>query len=451
MGNLHTFERYGLFDSRVPRYTSYPPANRFEVDVGRRMQPSWLQELDPRVPVSIYIHIPFCRRLCWFCACRTQGTSTLKPLRDYVMDLCEEIKAAREKLQETVPMARLHLGGGTPTLLPADLLDHLLTTVFQTFPTSSGFEFSVEVDPTEAPDEVLDCLAAWGLRRASIGVQDFAPKVQEAIGRPQSYEETERVAKALRELGIHSLNLDLLYGLPFQTDASLLSTLAHVVDLDPDRIALYGYAHVPRMSKRQAMIDTTHLPDTRKRYDLSERAYDYFVQNGLTPLGIDHFAKVGDSLAEAATLGQLRRNFQGYTDDPCGTLIGFGASAISKYRGGYVQNAVATGAYRERIAQSGLAGHKGYVMSALDTVIADMIERLMCDMAVDLEACMAAHPALSDEVLLRAKALVRTFPDAVTLDHSMLIINRDMRSLTRIIAASLDRSGPTSDRYSLAV
>ena len=214
MTDFETLKRYGLFDAKVPRYTSYPPANRFSSTDGQIYQKTWLSAVPDESAVSVYIHIPFCKRLCWFCACRTQGTKTMRPVEAYVKTLLQEIESVRQRLPRAIKMARLHLGGGTPTILEPKTMRSLLDAVFAAFDTADDFEFSVEVDPTEASPELLRTLAEFGMNRASIGVQDFDPKVQIAIGRQQTLEQTTCVVDQLRSLGVRRLNFDLLYGLP---------------------------------------------------------------------------------------------------------------------------------------------------------------------------------------------------------------------------------------------
>ncbi|MEO1551513.1 MAG: radical SAM protein, partial [Pseudomonadota bacterium] len=325
MNQVNILRRNGVFDSKAPRYTSYPPANRFELGVGARHQRAWMGAVSPAVPVSLYVHIPFCRRLCWFCACRTQGTKTLAPVEKYIDTLVREIAAvAGQHLPPGLRMGRLHLGGGTPTLLSEALMTRLLDALWSGFTRDEEFEFSVEIDPTDAAPEVLDAMMRRNLDRASIGVQDFEPRVQAAIGRVQSFEDTQAVVARLRQGGVRSLNIDLLYGLPYQTEDSLRHTLQHVIALRPDRLALYGYAHVPHISKRQVMIPDAALPGGVERFAMSQMARDHLVAEGFVDIGIDHFARPEDRLAVAARAGTLTRNFQGYTDDTCETLIGLG-------------------------------------------------------------------------------------------------------------------------------
>ena len=451
MDTRQLLERYGLWDAKVPRYTSYPPANRFESEIGQTYQASWLDRVPEGAPVSLYVHIPFCKRLCWFCACRTQGTQTLRPIEDYLNDVLREIDAVAERLPFRTPMARLHLGGGTPTLLSARLMDRLLDAIYKRFPTADDFEFSVEIDPTEAAEPLLNCLADWSMNRASIGVQDFALDVQRAIGREQSFDQTRRVADRLRAAGVKSLNLDLLYGLPYQTEKTLTDTLSQVERLNPDRLALYGYAHVPHMSKRQVMIESDLVPGPRTRLRLFELAKAHLTGAKYLHLGIDHFAKPADSLARAAAQRKMRRNFQGHTDDPCETLIGFGASAISRYRQGYAQNAVATAAYRGRVSATGFAAHKGYLMSSEEHALADLIEELMCYSNVDLDPLLQRHPHQKALIMSRVEAAVTAFPGAVSHEGGTLHIPPFAQPLTRIIAAFIDGELPEPGRHSLAI
>lgn len=443
-----TLEKYGLFNAKVPRYTSYPPANLFVPDAGRRFQLSWLSDVRDNEALSLYVHIPFCRRLCWFCACRTQGTRTLRPVETYVDVVLSEIAAIRRRLPPQVSVSRLHLGGGTPTLLAPATMDKLLNCIYENFERATDHEFSVEIDPTEAQPELLATLAGWGMNRASIGVQDFAPKVQDAIGRRQSYAETESVVTQLRDLGVRSLNLDLLYGLPHQTQDTLAETLDQVIRINPDRLALYGYAHVPKMSKRQVMIDEDALPGPRTRHRMAQMAHGAMVDHGYVPLGIDHFALPDDRLAKAAAAGTLRRNFQGYTDDPCETLIGFGASAISQFRAGFLQNAVATAAYSERIADTGLAAHKGVALSSDDRVVGNMIHELMCYGSIRLSTLGGTVGTRAHDILT---SLQHEFADVVSFDGDLFNIYPEAKSITRLIAASLDGYDRTRMRHSAAI
>ena len=451
MEKIDTLKDYGLFDAKVPRYTSYPPANHFVNSVGQSHQSEWLKAVPDGSDVSIYIHIPFCKRLCWFCACRTQGTKTLRPVDAYVDVLRKEIRLVRQSMPANIKMTRLHLGGGTPTILSPKTMSLLIAEVFDAFAVSDGFEFSVEIDPTEASEDLLAALVDLGMNRASLGVQDFAPKVQNAIGRLQTYEQTRDVVDFLRSRGISAVNFDLLYGLPHQTIDSFQDTLDHVIDLNPDRLAIYGYAHVPWMSKRQVMIKDVDLPDSERRFDLALLASKRLQDQGFHAIGIDHFAMPDDSLSIAQQVGTVRRNFQGYTDDQSQTLIGFGASAISKFSQGYLQNAVATSAYQDRISQTGFAAHKGYLMGATDKLVATVVEDLLCRFALDTTTLAEKFPQDHDAIRDMKVQLIRRFPDIFFLNANGLGMHPWAKPLVRIIASFVDKFVAPQTAHSTAI
>ncbi|MEM9344951.1 MAG: oxygen-independent coproporphyrinogen III oxidase [Pseudomonadota bacterium] len=452
MEQVNIFRQHGLFDAKVPRYTSYPPANRFEADIGAQVQRGWLRQVPADQPLSLYVHIPFCRRLCWFCACRTQGTKTLAPVEAYVETLLHEIETtAGGYLSPGMKMARLHLGGGTPTLLNPDLLHRLMERLHHWFAPTPDFEFSVEIDPTEAPPKVLDALSNWSMTRASVGVQDFAPEVQKAIGREQSFDVTRDVIAHLRAGGVTSLNIDMLYGLPHQTDASMIETLDKVVSLHPDRLALYGYAHVPHMSKRQVMIPGDALPEPEPRFLMSEIARRRLTDFGYVALGIDHFADAHDSLTQAAQAGRMKRNFQGYTDDPCSTILSFGASGISTFPQGYVQNAVATSAYTQRVRETGLAGHKGYELTGDDKLIAAMIQGLMCNGVIDLGKLRQDFPRRQKALNKIVDTVIYTFPGILSLSADKVTLPKRYMASARVVAARMDAALTQDHQHSLAI
>jgi oxygen-independent coproporphyrinogen III oxidase len=285
MDHIANLRRMGLFDARVPRYTSYPPATAFTAGVESDFQRDSLAALDPAVPVSVYIHIPFCERLCWFCACATQGTSTLKPVENYIGVVKAELALLAQQLPAGIRMGQMHWGGGTPTILPPDMIRDLAQAVKAVIPPDDHFSFSVEIDPTLVDDAKIAMLAQMGMTRASIGIQDFAPDVQAAIGRVQSFAATKTCVDSLRAAGITSLNADLVYGLPHQTQAKLADTIAQVRSLDPDRIALFGYAHVPNFSKRQKLIPDAALPKEEDRYALAQQAARALQMQAICPSG----------------------------------------------------------------------------------------------------------------------------------------------------------------------
>ncbi len=443
--------RLGLFDARVPRYTSYPTAARFTDAVGPADSSAWLEEIPPGARISLYLHVPFCRRLCWFCACRTQGTHRLGPVAAYVETLKRELDLVAACLPAGVSIGQLHWGGGTPTLLPADLIASLAARIRQHLPLAPGARFSVEIDPNEIDRARLEALREAGMNRASIGVQDFDPEIQKVIGRTQNHETTAGVVRALRESGIASLNIDILYGLPHQTEERIARSVGQVVALEPDRVALYGYAHVPWMARRQNLIPAEALPPPEARLELFEAARRIFLDAGYVEIGIDHFARPDDELARALAEGRLRRNFQGYTDDDCETLVGIGASAISRLPSGYTQNAPATSEYRRAIESGRLATARGHRFRGDDRVRARMIEALLCDFRLDFARLGRETGIAPDRLKALTEGLGEAFPGMLDIGAEQLAILPHARPLARMIARHLDAYEAPAERHSHAI
>ena len=442
----------GLFDARVPRYTSYPTAPHFSADVGAEDFARWLARLTPGSEISLYVHIPFCRRLCWYCACRTQGVKNDRPVKAYLDLLLQEIEMVRQHAPEGVRLQRLHWGGGTPTILGAADIRRLAGAIRDAFPFADEAEFSVEIDPNEIDAARLDALAEAGMNRASIGIQDFDPVIQEAIGRPQGFALTREAAEALRARGIRSLNADIVYGLPYQTPERMERTVRQLLELDPDRIAMYGYAHVPWMAKRQVMIPEEALPGSEQRLALFELASGMFEEAGFLPIGIDHFARPGDGLAEAFRARTLRRNFQGYTDDQAAALIGLGASSVSRLPEGYAQNAAATAAWQQRVGAGELATSRGHAFSTEDRLRARIIEELMCFFEVDFAGLEAAFGDIPASVIADRDRAIARFSPFVHFDGNVLAIDPEVaRPLARLVAFIFDAYGPGGGGHSRAI
>ncbi|SPJ25036.1 oxygen-independent coproporphyrinogen III oxidase [Palleronia abyssalis] len=450
MTQIDRLRRYGLFDARVPRYTSYPTAPVFAPEISAGFQEACLLTLDPSKPVSVYMHLPFCERLCWFCACHTQGTKSLSPVEGYVDAIAAELSLLADTRPDGTQMGMLHWGGGTPTILPPALIHKVAQAIQAVLPPSPQFEFSVETDPTMIDAAKVEALRACGMTRASIGIQDFAPEVQAAIGRPQSFGVTRRCVDMLRAAGVGSINADLVYGLPFQTAERFRTTVRRVLELAPDRIALFGYAHVPKISKRQRLIPTSALPGDEMRYTLSQEARGIFEQEGYVAVGIDHFAKPGDALARAATQGSLRRNFQGYTTDECETLIGLGASSISRFSQGYVQNASATSAYMKRISECQFAGARGYAFTQDDRLRGHVIERIMCDFRLDFSLLRTAFGEAAEALMPIHTQIARDFDGMVDLTPDRLTLRPEGTPLARLIAQRYDAHDPVGAQFSKA-
>ena len=428
----------------VPRYTSYPTAPQFQAGAGPALMDQMLREQSSDEPVSVYIHIPFCDRLCWFCGCHTRHTLKYAPIKKYLASLHQEIRLLSDRLPCLPRLKSLHLGGGSPSLLKQQDMADLRAALAATFQLEPDTEISIEIDPSDANTELYDGLLALGVTRASIGVQDFHPDVQKAINRPQSFEQTQQVVQRLRKIGINSINVDALYGLPLQSTDRLRDTLAQCVALEADRMALFGYAHIPWFKKHQRLINEADLPDTMMRFEQADMAAHFLQNAGYHAIGIDHFAKPHDALSIAAQNGKLHRNFQGYTTDNCKTLFGLGASSIGRFSGGYVQNQVATGQYQESVANGQLPTAKGVKLSIDDKIRAHLIERLMCDFRICFSTLEQHYSEQIDSKSLqnyRREAIQTAAQDQFGLcrySQDAFIIPPEARTFARIVASSFD-------------
>ena len=430
-------ERYG---GRTPRYTSYPTAIQFTPDISAREYAAWLQSLRRQSgPVSLYLHVPFCDRMCWYCGCNTVVVNRRLPIEDYVTRLLGEIDLVASTMTERLVAGSVHFGGGTPNMLAPAEVGAVLAKLAERFDFAAGAEIAAEIDPRTLTAEWVQAAAAGGMNRASLGVQDFDSSVQKAINREQPFDVVACAAALLREAGVHSLNLDLMYGLPRQTLAGLEQTIDKALALAPDRISLFGYAHVPWMKAHQKLIIEDDLPDSRLRYQMQRRAADLLEERGWRRLGLDHFARPDDSLAAAAGEGRMRRNFQGYTTDEATTLIGFGASSIGRMPQGYVQNHATVPPWREALERGELPVHRGVAMSADDRFRAEIIERLMCDFTLDLaETCARLDRKVED--LAEAFEMLKPMEadGIVEVRGSVVEATRTGRDFIRSICAAFD-------------
>jgi oxygen-independent coproporphyrinogen-3 oxidase len=427
------------FSARVPRYTSYPTAPHFSAAVDAERYRSWLEALDPKTELSLYLHVPFCRKMCWYCGCNMRVVARYDPVATYTQTLIREIELTAAMLPRRMGVRHIHWGGGTPTALsPEDML-RVDEAVRKHFDILRGAEIAVELDPRTFTRKNAEALGLIGCTRASLGVQELDENVQAAINRVQPLSMIQKSLDLLRKNRVTALNFDLMYGLPHQTAAALVNTVEQSVALGPDRIALFGYAHVPWMAKNQRMIPEEALPTPQMRFEQAKEAGDALAALGYERIGLDHFAKPGDSLAIAAREGRLRRNFQGYTDDDAKTLLAFGASSISALPQGYVQNIVETGAYSRAVMAGTLPVAKGVAFSGEDGLRAAIIERLMCDMEVDLAAVAAQFPALAPDFSSELAA-VRTFVDEglAELDGMRVRVKDAARPALRVVCAVFD-------------
>ena len=444
------------YDGRAPRYTSYPTAPHFTPAVGAQTYAGWLGALPPETPLSLYLHVPVCDRLCFYCGCNTSVVRLDSSRRAYAALLEREIALVAAFIGRRARVSHIHWGGGTPTSLPGDRLTAILAQIRQLFDVAADAEVAIELDPTTLPQDRLDALRTMGVTRISLGVQDLEPDVQAAIGRAQSYEQTEACAKAARALGVHSLNLDLIYGLPLQTEESVARTARRALDLGADRVAVFGYAHVPWMKKNQAVIPEASLPGANERFAQQRAIHRVLTEEGgYVPIGLDHYAKPGDSMALAAAAGVLRRGFQGYTTDGAPALIGFGASAIGALPQGYAQNAPTAAAYAKLIESGGLATARGIAPHDEDRLRREVIERLMCELEVDLVEVAQAHGANPTGLLADARGLERFVADGLAAwDGRAIRVSERGRPFVRSVAALFDahlRHDDEKPRHSRAV
>ena len=384
------------FDVPGPRYTSYPTADRF-VDAYGEAQ--YVQALDQRrlgarahvVPLSLYVHIPFCASLCYYCACNKVITGNYGKAVSYLHHLKQEIQLLLPHLGHGQSVSQLHFGGGTPTYFKDPELIDLMTTLKSAFQLQPGGEFSIEVDPRTVDAKRLQTLFDVGFNRLSLGVQDFDPQVQVAVHREQSAEQVKALMHEARWLGFESINLDLIYGLPMQTEKSWARTLATVVDLKPDRVALYGYAHLPARFKPQRHIDASTLPNATQKTAMLAMALAAMQAAGYVYIGMDHFALPQDALSIAKRQGRLHRNFQGYSTQPDCDLVSLGVSSIGSIGANYVQNAKQLDEYEDLLNQGRLPVVRGIALSRDDLTRRSIIMALMCQGQVDFESIESAH------------------------------------------------------------
>lgn len=428
------------YDGRVPRYTSYPTAPHFHPGIGTDIYAQWLTELPPEASLSLYLHVPFCDRLCLYCGCNTTVMRREAPKRAYAASLMREIDRVAALIGRRAVVSQVHWGGGTPTALPADCLTGIMDHLHQRFSLAPDAEIAIEIDPTTLDETCLDALGRMGVNRASVGVQDFDPAVQEAIGRRQSFAETAAAIAGLRRLGIRSINLDLIYGLPHQTEASVTRTARRTLALQAERAAVFGYAHVPWMKKHQALIPDETLPAAAARMAQEAAIRRVLQEEGdYLPVGLDHFACADDAMAKAAREGRLHRGFQGYTTDAAPVLIGLGASAIGCLPQGYVQNAPHAPAYMAAVGEQGLATVRGVELTPDDRLRRAAIEGIMCGSQTDLVA-LAESAGLSAAPLLHDAAPLAGFAadGLVEWDGRVVAMTPRGRCFVRNAAALFD-------------
>ena len=434
-------------DRQAPRYTSYPSAPHFSASIGPDDVTRWLGELSPQARLSLYLHVPYCRQLCWYCGCNTYAARRDEPLRDFVKTLLDELDliAAASPARQLV---ELNWGGGTPNILSPDEFTRIAERLAARFEIAADARHAIELDPRYVDKDKVAAYARAGVNRVSLGVQDLNERVQQAIGRVQPVDSVRESVRILRAAGIKQVNMDLMYGLPHQTTEDLCRSIELATAIRPDRIALFGYAHVPWFKKRQRLIPDASLPGALERLEQAEAAREQLLALGYASVGLDHFALPSDELALAQREGRLRRSFQGYVLEEADALIGAGPSAISTLPNGYAQNAPEPGAWAKAIAEGRLATVRGHELNDDDRARGRLIEQIMCDFEADL-TLLGGVQACADEL----SQLAPMFTDRLLdLDHDRLILAADARPLCRLVAIAFDAYAPRNvARHSRAV
>jgi len=437
-------DRLRLAQAAVPRYTSYPTAPHFGPAVNSKTVESWLSALTPNAKLSAYFHVPFCESMCFYCGCHTKVVRKREPINTYTEYLLKEIELVSEA-SGSHQLTEIHWGGGTPSMLGAENLRRVWEKLRTWFDLRRLAEHAMELDPRGLTPEFARLLAEIGVNRASLGVQDFNADVQKAIGRVQPLEVVQAAFAALRGAGISRINVDLIYGLPLQTIEHIQENVRQTVALSPDRVSVFGYAHVPWMKKHQRLIDEAALPDSGQRLDQADAVHAALVKAGYLAIGMDHYAKPYDTLSSAAEAQELHRNFQGYTTDSADALVGFGASAISTYAQGYAQNDPGLSTYQKRIEAGQLPIIRGHAFSADDKRRGALIEQLMCNFEVDVADGLAEFDASFNRLRqLQDEGLV-------VVDGSRVQMTQEGRPFVRLAAQAFDAYAGSGGRFSKAV
>ncbi len=439
-------DRLRLASLNVPRYTSYPTAPHFSAAVRGDTVERWLGELAPDARISAYFHVPFCQSMCFYCGCNTKLARKMAPVDLYTDHLIQELEHV-STASAAHGVTDVHWGGGTPSALGAANLRRLWAAFAARFDLSHLSHHAMELDPRVLTAEFVAVMAEIGINRVSFGLQDFNADVQEAIGRVQPLDKVQEAFALVRNAGIDNINVDLIYGLPHQTLAHLQDNIRQTAALNPDRVSVFGYAHVPWMKKHQRLIDEAALPNAEARMEQADAVNRLLIEAGYVAIGMDHYAKADDALCAAAEQGALHRNFQGYTTDCADALIGFGASAISTLPQGYAQNEPTIGPYSQAIAAGRLATCRGHAFSRDDKIRGALIERLMCNFSVDM-AEIAPEADLTGAVA-RLHALAQD--GLVHIHGSQVRMTEAGRPFVRVAAQAFDAYSGSAAQFSRAV
>ncbi len=441
-----------LAERSAPRYTSYPTAPHFSKEIGDAEMRGWLAALDPQASLSLYFHVPFCREICAYCGCHTKAMRQEAPLTAYKETLLREVEMTAQATRAH-GVTSIHWGGGTPSILGPARFGEIVSRLRDLFDLSPEIEHAIELDPRLLDAPMAEALAQAGITRASFGVQDLNEHVQEAAGRVQPFEIVARAVEMLRAVGVTAINLDLMYGLPNQSVEDVARTAAMAASLAPQRLAVFGYAHVPWFKANQKLIDAAALPGAAERLAQASAVRHTLERAGFEAIGLDHFAQPHDPLAVAAREGRMRRNFQGYTIDQATALLPFGVSAIGRLPQGFVGNATDLAGWRRAVEADRFPITRGLAFSFDDLARGEVIERLMCDFAVDYGAIAQEHGFAIDSFDEAGAQLRRLESDGlIELAGRRVAVTERGRPFVRLAAAAFDAYlEGSSARHSAAV
>lgn len=433
-------EKAQKYDLRVPRYTSYPTSPHFDDTDSDALYREWLSKLDPNTGVSLYIHVPFCDSMCSFCGCYTKIVKRYDPVEQYLDYVHKEIDLLAAALPARMTAKHIHWGGGSPTMLKAEDWRSIIEKLKDHFDIDDSSELAVEIDPRTATEDYIKAMSEAGINRASIGVQDFHEEVQVAINRIQSFDMTKQVVDWLHAYGITSINLDLLYGLPFQSLDRVIDTAEKAVSLNPKRLAVFGYAHVPWMKSHMKLIPEDALPNAEERWAQMDAIADVLVKHGFVKVGLDHYAKPDDSMTIALQEKRLHRNFQGYTIDSNPVMLPLGASSIGQTEFGYMANVQPLHDYKRMIDAGQLPIGRTRAISNEDALRRDVISQIMCMMSVNLAETAMRFGKPADFFAPEVKKLQPMIEDGICTFNadSTLTLPEEGRPLMRLIAATFD-------------
>ena len=435
--HLHKLAKH---EQMVPRYTSYPTTPHFS-SLETSLYRDWLTSLTLQQPISLYCHIPFCQKLCWYCGCHTKVTHNILLIQSYVDALHQEMGLIQDTVKGSLPCARLHFGGGSPSYLEPQLFVKLMQSVRKHFTLSESCDIAIEIDPRHLNEAKIKTYKQMKVNRISLGIQDFDTNVQSIIHRVQPLALVQSAVALLRSYDFKNINLDLIYGLPGQTIASIQQTLQHALELDPSRIALFGYAHVPWKKKHMHMIAHHPLPDSALRVEMFSVAAEFLQNSGYVAIGLDHFAKKDDALAKALVDEKLQRNFQGYeANNNILTLLGIGVSSISQLPQGYAQNSLDLKSYQAALNQQTFPVAKGFVLHEQDRLYREIIQNLMCYLKVDLKIISKKYQ-LDDQYFseILKKLQVLQEDSLIFIQGLTLSVYPETRQAVRLVCAIFDQ------------